>query len=199
MPYDLKGVWFGSAEVTPDGPPTATDDWRTRWFTTSREFDYGVLDGMELSVLLVGKTYDMYPLDTRWLDVIFHGIYEVRGTADTGYFSAALADFSHSGALSFHAIDTDTGLPTDGLKFTLLGPVPTVSEPSAIAMLGLGLALLAGWRANAQQSARYGCRGTPLPAHRQGRVLRDLWSSWLAGARQRRPLPLTRTHSPVQT
>ena len=126
-------------------------------------------------MLLVGKPIAMDPGDTLWLDVIFHGIYEVRGTADTGYFSAALADFSHSGALSFQAIDTDTGLPADGLKFTLLGPVPTVSEPSAIAMLGLGLALLAGWRGNARRRARYGCRGTPLPAHRQGRVLRDLW------------------------
>lgn len=175
-PYAFKDAWFGSAEVTPDGPPTATDDWRTRWFPTSREFDYGVLDGMELSVLLVGKPITMDLGDTLWLDVIFHGIYEVRGTADTGYFSAALADFSHSGALSFHAIDTDTGLPTDGLKFTLLGPVPTVSEPSSIAVLGLGLALLVGWRANARRCARYGCRGTPPPAHRQGRVLRAPWS-----------------------
>ncbi|KFB74875.1 MAG: hypothetical protein AW06_004143 [Candidatus Accumulibacter cognatus] len=198
-PYLLKDAWFGSAEVTPDGPPTATDDWRTRWFTTSREFDYGVLDGMELSVLLVGKPITMDLGDTLWLDVIFHGIYEVRGTADTGYFSAALADFSHSGALSFQAIDTDTGLPADGLKFTLLSPVPTVSEPSAIAMLGLGLALLAGWRANAGQGARYGCRSMPPPAHRQGWVLRDLWSSWLARTHQQKPLPLTQTHSPAQT
>lgn len=139
LPYIAQGAWLGSAEVTPNGPPAATDDWRTRWFPATRDVDGVHLQGLELSVLLAGDAFDMAPGNKLFLDVIFHGVYEVRDTGDTGFLSMALADFSHSGALGLQAIDADTGLPSSALKITLLGAVPAVPEPSVALLLALGL------------------------------------------------------------